>query len=69
MSPRVAPAAQRLQAGIRHLFAFVASRVGSNTGVAEDLTQETLLAAVQGRFDPSKGSLRAWLIGIAIRYS
>jgi RNA polymerase sigma-70 factor (ECF subfamily) len=35
--------------------------------LAEDLTQDTLLAALQGTFDPARGPLRGWLFGIAIR--
>jgi RNA polymerase sigma-70 factor (ECF subfamily) len=49
------------------LYAFIASRVGNDRALAEDLTQEALLAALQGAYDPAQGSLRAWLIGIAIR--
>lgn len=49
------------------LFAFVYGRIGGDREAAEDLTQETLLAALQGRFDPARGSLRPWLFGIALR--
>lgn len=66
MSPRGRPAPD-LRAEVRPLYAFVASRVGRNRSLAEDLTQETLLAAVQGTFDPGRGMLRAWLFGIALR--
>jgi RNA polymerase sigma factor (sigma-70 family) len=52
---------------LRPLYAFVFSRTGNNLPLAEDLTQETLLAALQGTFDPARGPLRGWLFGIAIR--
>ncbi|HYV51403.1 MAG TPA: sigma-70 family RNA polymerase sigma factor [Dongiaceae bacterium] len=56
-----------LRGELEPLYAFVLSRVGGNQTVAEDLTQETLLAAVQTTFDASRGTLRAWLFGIALR--
>ena len=56
-----------LQRELRPLYGFVASRVGHRRVLAEDLTQETLLAALQGSFDPARGPLRAWLFGIALR--
>src|SRR5579862_6834630 len=69
MSPKVGNVA--LTADLRNelepLYAFVSSRVGGNRTVAEDLTQDTLLAAVQGTFDISRGTPRAWLFGIALR--
>jgi RNA polymerase sigma-70 factor (ECF subfamily) len=49
------------------LYAFISSRVGHDQAVAEDVTQETLLAAIQGRWTPERGPARAWLIGIALR--
>jgi RNA polymerase sigma-70 factor (ECF subfamily) len=56
-----------LRAELEPLYAFVSSRVRGDRVLAEDLTQETLLAAVQARFDPQRGALRAWLFGIALR--
>jgi len=49
------------------LYAFLVSRLGSNRSAAEDLTQETLLAALEGDYDPARGPMRSWLIGIALR--
>ena len=47
------------------LFRVVRNLAGD--GQAEDIVQEVLLAAFAhiGRFDPSKGSLRTWLLAIA----
>jgi len=56
-----------LRGELEPLYAFISSRVGRNQTVAEDLTQETLLAAMQAHFDVSRGALRAWLFGIALR--
>lgn len=49
------------------LYAFVASRLGHDRGAAEDISQETMLAALQGAYEPDRGTLRAWLFGIALR--
>ncbi len=49
------------------LYAFVSSRVGHDRALAEDITQEALLAALEGTWQPARGPLRAWLIGIALR--
>lgn len=48
------------------LYEFILYRVGRHVGTAEDVTQETLLAAVQSidRFD-GRSALRTWLFGIA----
>ncbi|QDV07425.1 ECF RNA polymerase sigma-E factor [Planctomycetes bacterium Poly30] len=48
------------------VFEFVLYRVGRRRDLAEDIAQETLLAAVQGleRFD-GRAALRTWLFGIA----
>jgi RNA polymerase sigma-70 factor (ECF subfamily) len=59
--------ADLLQAELRPLYAFVYSRTGNSHALAEDLTQDTILAALQGSFDPARGPLRSWLFGIAIR--
>lgn len=47
------------------LFAYLARR--SDAGAAEDLLSEVWLAAYRGRrtFDPEKGTIRAWLFGVA----
>ncbi len=65
--PGELPSRLDVQGELRPLYSFVASRVGHNRVLAEDLTQETLLAALQGTFDPTRGPLRAWLFGIALR--
>jgi RNA polymerase sigma-70 factor (ECF subfamily) len=44
------------------LYAFALCRV-SNPAVAEDLVQETFLAALQSKFD-NRSSIRTWLTGI-----
>ncbi len=48
------------------VYEFVLYRVGRHVTSAEDITQETLLAAVQGidKFD-GRAALRTWLLGIA----
>ena len=56
-----------LREEIAPLYAFVSSRVGHDRAVAEDVTQETLLAALEGMWQPDRGPVRAWLIGIALR--
>ncbi len=47
----------------------VARRVGSHRAAVADIVQETFLAAARGArtFDPARGSLWAWLSGIARR--
>lgn len=47
----------------------IARGVISNASDAEEITQATFVSAWQGRktFDPARGSLAAWLIGIARR--
>jgi RNA polymerase sigma-70 factor (ECF subfamily) len=48
-------------------YAFLWHLTGRNRAVAEDLNQETWLSAIESidRFDESRGSLQAWLFGIA----
>lgn len=45
------------------VYAFVFFRVGKDKAAAEDIVQETYLAAMGrfGDFDPARGSLKAWL--------
>jgi RNA polymerase sigma-70 factor (ECF subfamily) len=51
---------------VPRLYGYFIVRVGGRTHVAEDLTQETLLAAVTGNSRPSSDiPLMAWLFGIA----
>ena len=54
---------------LAELYGFVYHLVGGQRTVAEELTQETWLAAVSGieQFDASRGSFRNWLFGIARR--
>src|SRR5438105_229268 len=49
------------------LYGFIAGRVGGDRALAEDLTQETLLAALAGSYDAARGPFRGWLLGIALR--
>lgn len=48
------------------VYEFILYRVGRRPDLAEDITQDTLLAAVQGiqRFD-ERSATRTWLLGIA----
>ena len=48
---------------VEGLYAFVFYRVGKDAALAEDVVQETFLAALDrpGDFDPERGSLRAWV--------
>jgi RNA polymerase sigma-70 factor, ECF subfamily len=50
---------------IRDIYRYVAGRLGMQA--ADDIAAETFLVAFgqQDRFDPSRGSLRPWLFGIA----
>ncbi|GAA0713833.1 sigma-70 family RNA polymerase sigma factor [Dactylosporangium roseum] len=56
---------QRYAPAVFHL----ATRTLSTTADAEDVTQGTFVAAWQGRagFDPARGTLLGWLLGIARR--
>ena len=49
----------------RAIYLYVASRLG--TGPAEDIAAETFAVAFgqRDRFDPARGGLRPWLLGIA----
>jgi RNA polymerase sigma factor (sigma-70 family) len=50
---------------VRDVYRYVAGRLG--TQAAEDVTAETFLVAFgrRHRFDPERGGLRPWLLGIA----
>lgn len=49
------------------LYSFVVHRAGGDRSLADDVFQDTLLKAVEriAQFDPERGSLGAWLSGIA----
>lgn len=47
------------------LFGYFISRVGGRIAIAEDLTQETLLAAVTATHEPAPDAIMPWLYGIA----
>ena len=53
---------------VRRVYAYVAYRIGSGPD-AEDVTSDTFERALRYRdsYDPSKGDLAAWVIGIARR--
>src|SRR5262245_8654599 len=53
---------------IRRVYAYAAYRLGAGPD-AEDVTSEVFVRALQyeSSFDPRKGDVRAWLIGIARR--
>lgn len=50
-----------------HLWRYVARRLGSDRDAVADAVQETLLAAARSatKFDPERGTVWAWLSGIA----
>lgn len=50
------------------VFAFAARRIGRD--LAQDVTADTFRVAVEsaGSFDPSRGSSRSWLLGIAANH-
>ena len=52
----------------RAVFAFAARRIGRD--LAQDVTADTFRVAVEsaGSFDPSRGSSRSWLLGIAANH-
>lgn len=52
---------------LHEVYGFVFHLVGGDRAVAQDLTQETWLEAVDGidHCDPARGSFRNWLFGIA----
>jgi DNA-directed RNA polymerase specialized sigma24 family protein len=64
VSPEAFEAAFRLH--FATVYRFIAGRVG--TAIAEDLAAETFATAYRRRasFDPGQGSLRSWLLGIAV---
>jgi RNA polymerase sigma-70 factor (ECF subfamily) len=49
------------------IYGFIMRRTGGDRPVAEDLTQETLLVALQNAYQPARGSLRQMVLGIALR--
>ncbi len=50
------------------LFRFVVARSAEGKGRVEDIVQDVVVVAVEriGRYDPKRGSLWAWLCGIAV---
>lgn len=60
------PVAVWFDDALPRIFGYFLPRVGGDIHVAEDLTQETMLAAVRSRGDGSAvGSMMPWLFGIA----
>jgi len=57
----------RYYESLPHVYGYLLHRVGGNAGLAEDLTQETFLAAVRGgsRGDRPVDLSVPWLIGVA----
>jgi len=47
------------------IFGYFISRVGGRVAIAEDLTQETMLAAVTTANEPDPDAIMPWLYGIA----
>lgn len=54
---------------VREVYAFVCHLVQGNRLVAEELHQEVWLSAIDNvdKFDPERGTLRNWILGIARR--
>lgn len=52
-------------AALPRLFGYFISRVGGRVAIAEDLTQETMLAAVTSTNEPAADAVMPWLYGIA----
>lgn len=52
---------------VRQVYAFVSHLVQGNQAVAEELNQEVWLTAIDNidKFDPHRGTLRNWVLGIA----
>lgn len=52
---------------VREVYGFICHLVQGNHTVAEELNQEVWLAAMNhiDRYDPAKGTLRSWILGIA----
>ena len=54
---------------VREIYAFISHLVRANRPLAEELHQEVWLSAIDSidRFDPRRGTLRRWILGIARR--
>ena len=52
---------------VGNVFGLIYHLVSGDRGVAEDATQEVWLLAIErfDQFDPSRGTFRDWLLGIA----
>jgi RNA polymerase sigma-70 factor, ECF subfamily len=67
-SCREDPVARLYRAHAPNVLGFLIRLTGGNRSEAEDLLQETIVAAFQGQAQYAfRGSERAWLLGIAVR--
>ena len=66
-SPGPAPPVETwFDEAVPHLYGYFMMRLGGNVDLAEDLTQNTVIAAASARHGPAIGTpITAWLFGIA----